>query len=34
MCEISRQFQYVDPVDNHNSWADTKCKSIDQFADI
>ena len=30
----SRQFQSVDPVDNHNSWADTECNNIDQFVDI
>ena len=34
MCERSRQFQSVDPVDNHNSWADTECNNIDQFVDI
>ena len=31
MCERSRQFQSVDPIDNQNSWAYTKCNNIDQF---
>ena len=34
MCERLRQFQSVDPIDNHNSWADTKCNNIDQFVYI
>ena len=34
MCERSRQFQSVDPIDNQNSWAYTKCNNIDQFVDI
>ena len=34
MCERLRQFQSVDPIDNHNSWADTKGNNIDQFVDI